>query len=67
MFLLKLLTHNLLQRYVAALNARAGRIVIPVTWSSVWQRRMTITIPGRLVQSGRQWTLHVPPSARYLN
>ncbi len=54
-FLLKLLAHNLMRRFV--------RWVAPhlSSWRIQWLRRALINIPGRLLRSGRRWALRVPP------
>ena len=54
--LLKLFAYNLMRRYASA--------VCPPElhrWRSAWLRRALIYVPGRLVRSGRRWTLRVPP------
>lgn len=56
-FLIKLLTHNLLRRFARALHAMA------ITWRASWIRRALITVPARLVRSGRQWSLRLPPAS----
>jgi hypothetical protein len=61
MLLLKALCFNLLVRYVAA-----NRPTL-TGWRTLWARQVVVLIPGRLIRSGRQWTLRVPPSARWLN
>lgn len=61
MLLLKALCFNLFVRYVAANRPHL------VGWRTPWARQVVVLIPGRLVRSGRQWTLRVPPSARWLN
>jgi hypothetical protein len=53
--LIKLLTHNLLRRYV---RSRAPRIQ---TWRTPWIRRVLILIPGRMVRSGRRRILRMAP------
>lgn len=55
LFLLKLLAHNLMRRFV--------RWAAPhlIAWRVPWLRRALINIPGRLVRSGRCWSLRVPP------
>lgn len=57
MLLLKLLAHNLMRRFV--------RWIAPhlAYWRVHWLRRALINIPGRLLRSGRRWTLRVPPQA----
>ena len=54
-FLLKILAHNLMRRYV--------RWAAPhlTTWRIHWLRRALINVPGRLLRSGRRWSLRVPP------
>jgi hypothetical protein len=56
MFLLKLLAHNLLRRYAAAVSPRCCH------WRTPWLRRLLIVRPGRLLRSGRRWTLRLPPN-----
>lgn len=58
LFLLKLLAHNLMRRFV--------RWAAPdlVTWRVQWLRRALINIPGRLIRSGRRWSLRTPPRSR---
>jgi hypothetical protein len=53
LFLLKLLSHNLLRRYVAV---EAPELI---NWRVPWLRRALLCVPGRLVRSGRTWTLRV--------
>ncbi|HOU91420.1 MAG TPA: transposase [Polyangiaceae bacterium] len=55
-FLLKLLTHNLLRVYAR----RKARAV--AHWRTPWLRRVLILRPGRLLRSGRRWTLRMAPS-----
>jgi hypothetical protein len=50
-FLLKLLAHNLLRRFVAA------RYPALAHWRTPWTRRVLILRPGRLVRSGRSTVL----------
>jgi hypothetical protein len=52
--LLKLITHNLVRRFVASV-APALR-----SWRTPWLWRVLLRVPGRLVRSGRRWTLRVP-------
>jgi len=54
MFLLKLLAHNLMRRYAARVSPRCSY------WRTPWLRRLLIVRPGRLLRSGRQWTLRTP-------
>jgi Transposase DDE domain group 1 len=58
-FLLKLLAHNLLRRY-------ARHVEAPRTWRLPWIRRALFLVPGRLVRSGHQWTLRLPPRSPLL-
>jgi hypothetical protein len=58
-FLIKLLAHNVLRRY-------ARHIAAPPTWRLPWIRRALFLVPGRLVRSGRQWTLRLPPRSPLL-
>jgi len=63
--LIKLLSYNLMRRYaVATCPPELHR------WRSAWLRRALICTPGRLVRSGRQWAIRLPPNsllARMLN
>jgi hypothetical protein len=54
MFLLKILAHNLLRRYALNVSPRCSH------WRTPWLRRLLIVRPGRLLRSGRQWTLRTP-------
>ena len=54
-FLLKLLTHNLMRRYVLDEKSELS------TWRMQWLCRTLFRVPGRLTRSGRQVSLHVPP------
>jgi hypothetical protein len=56
-FLLKLLAHNLMRRFVRWTAPHLS------TWRVPWLRRALINIPGRLLHSGRCWTLRVPPKS----
>jgi hypothetical protein len=58
-FLIKLLAHNLLRRY-------ARHVAAPRTWRLPWIRRALFLVPGRLVHSGHQWTLRLPPRSPLL-
>jgi hypothetical protein len=51
--LLKILTHNLLRRYVAA------RHIALRAWRAPWLRRALFLVPGRVVRHGRRTELHV--------
>lgn len=55
-FLIKLLAHNVLRRY-------ARHVAAPPTWRLPWLRRALFLVPGRLVRSGHQWTLRLPPES----
>jgi hypothetical protein len=54
LLLLKLLSHNLLRRYVQQYAPELG------TWRAGWIRRAIILVPGRISRSGRRRTLHTP-------
>jgi hypothetical protein len=54
-FLLKLLTHNLVRRYVLDLKFELS------AWRMQWLCRALFRVPGRLTRSGRRLTLHVSP------
>ena len=54
-FLLKLLTHNLMRRYVLDKKSELS------AWRMQWLCRALFRVPGRLTRSGRQLTLRVPP------
>jgi hypothetical protein len=54
MFLLKILSHNLLRRYALHMKPRCSH------WRTPWLRRLLIVRPGRLLRSGRQWTIRTP-------
>ena len=53
-FLIKLLSHNLVRRFVAA--------VVPALqfWRLPWIWRYLLRVPARLVRSGRCWSLRLP-------
>lgn len=55
--LIKLITHNLVRRFVAHV-APALR-----SWRMPWLWRVLMRVPGRLIRSGRRWTLRVPPGS----
>ena len=61
MFLLKLLSHNLLRRFV--LQTGLSHLQ---TWRASWVRRVLLCIPGRLLRSGRCWSLRLPPASPLL-
>jgi hypothetical protein len=61
MFLIKLLAHNLLRRYV-----RHTRLASVQTWRASWLRRVLLCIPARLLRSGRCWSLRLPPASPLL-
>lgn len=54
-FLIKVLAHNLLRRWV--------RTKLPAvsSWRASWVRRTCICVPARLLHSGRRWTLRLAP------
>jgi hypothetical protein len=56
-FLIKLLTHNLLRPFLSKLAPQIQ------TWRFAWLTRVVICVPGRLLRSGRSWTLRVPPGS----
>jgi hypothetical protein len=56
-FLLKMLSHNVLDRY-----AREYFPHIP-SWRTPWRRRLLLRVPGRLSRSGGQRRIHVHPSS----
>lgn len=60
MLLIKLLAHNLMQRFVRWIDPKLS------TWTIQWLRPILICVPGRLIRSGRQWTLRIPPRSRLL-
>jgi hypothetical protein len=56
-FLLKMLTHNLLDRYATEQFPELPR------WRTSWRRRTLLRVPGRLSRSGRSRKLHLPPGS----
>jgi len=54
LFLLKLLAHNLMRRFVRWAAPHLAH------WRVAWLRRALINIPGRLIRSGRCWALRTP-------
>jgi Transposase DDE domain group 1 len=56
-FLLKMLTHNLLDRYATEQFPNLPR------WRTPWRRRTLLRVPGRLSRSGRGRKLHLPPGS----
>ena len=56
--LLKVLSHNLLRRYV---TERLTDLPAVRSWRAAWLRRALILVPGRLVWTGRTWELRLPP------
>jgi hypothetical protein len=58
MFLLKLLAHNLMRRFV-----RHTRLPHLQAWRAAWIRRVLLCVPGRLLRSGRRWSLRLPPAS----
>jgi hypothetical protein len=59
--LLKLLTHNLLRRYVLAVAPALA------AWRAPWLRRALIVVPGRFGHSGRSPRLRLAPRPHLLN
>jgi hypothetical protein len=59
-FLLKMLTHNLLDRYATEQFPHLPR------WRTAWRRRTLLRVPGRLSSSGRGHKLHLPPGSPLL-
>lgn len=59
--LLKLLTHNLLRRYVLA---QAPALA---AWRAPWLRRALLVVPGRFGRSGRSPRLRLAPRPHLLN
>lgn len=57
MFLLKLLTHNLVRRY-------AAEYAPDLPWRGPWLMRALFRVPGRLTRSGRCTRLHTHPDSR---
>ena len=57
MFLLKMLTHNLLDRYATEQFPHLAR------WRTPWRRRVLLRVPGRLSRSGRRRKLHLLPGS----
>lgn len=55
LFLLKLLAHSLMRSFVQWAAPHLAK------WRVHWLRRALINIPGRLIRSGRSWSLRVPP------
>jgi hypothetical protein len=62
MFLLKLLSHNLLRRFV-----RHTGLPHLQTWRANWIRRVLLCVPARLLRSGRRWSLRLPPASPLLH
>lgn len=58
LFLLKLLTHNLVRSFVLQHAPDVAYFRVE------WLRRALFRVPGRLLRSGRQWTLRLPPGSR---
>jgi hypothetical protein len=57
MFLIKLLAHNLLRRFV-----RRTCLGPVQNWRAAWIRRVLLCVPGRIVRSARRWSLRLPPT-----
>jgi hypothetical protein len=60
-FLLKMLTHNLLDRYATEEFPELPR------WRTPWRRRTLLRVPGRIARSGRSRTLRLPPGSPLLD
>ena len=60
-FLLKMLAHNLLDRYATEQFPDLPR------WRTPWRRRTLLRVPGRLSKSGRGRKIHLPPGSPLLN
>lgn len=58
--LLKLLAHNLLDRYAATIHPGLPR------WRTAWRRRTLLRSPGRISRSGRGRKLHLLPGSPLL-
>lgn len=58
--LLKLLAHNLLDRFAATMHAELPR------WRTAWRRRTLLRCPGRISRSGRGRKLHLLPGSPLL-
>ena len=61
MFLIKLLAHNLLSRFVHHV-----RLPHVQTWRTQWIRRVLLCVPARLLRSARCWILRLPPASPLL-
>ena len=59
--LLKLLTHNLLRRYVLATAPALA------AWRAPWLRRALLVVAGRFVRHGRGRSLRLAPRTHLLN
>ncbi len=59
-FLLKLLAHNLFDRYAATMHPGLPK------WRTAWRRRTLLRSPGRLSRSGRGRRLHLLPGSPLL-
>jgi hypothetical protein len=57
--LLKLLAHNLMRRFASAVASRLAR----ARWRIDWIRRALINVAGKLVRTGRRWSLLVPEAS----
>jgi hypothetical protein len=57
LFLLKLLAHNLMRRFVRWAAPHLSK------WRVTWIRRALINVPGRLIRSGRCWSLRTTPKS----
>ncbi len=54
MFLLKVLTHNLVRRYLREHHPHMSG------WSIAWVRAVVLLVPGKLVRHARRISVHVP-------
>ncbi len=58
--LLKMLSHNLMRRFVRAVSPEL------VKWRIAWVRRALINVAGQLVRSGRRWFVRVMRKSKLL-
>jgi len=54
-FLLKILTYNLLRRWIRAEHTEV------IHWSISWSRTALLCVPARLLRSGGRWELRIAP------
>lgn len=57
--LIKLFAHNLIRKFALAFAPRLAA----ARWRIDWLRRALINVAGRLVKTGRSWTLYVPATS----